>query len=649
MSEEPRPTSGADDPTDEPASTERDSARRAAHPAERLRRRGPVVALTLLFGLVAFAIGRCSAPDGAAPDEAHERVDDDGETIWTCAMHPQIRQSEPGQCPICGMDLIPVGELDEEEPSPTRITLTERARALARIRTTPVRRLDSDGAAVRLLGRVDHDETTLQTITAWIAGRIDRLHVDVTGERVRRGQVVATLYSPEVYAAQQDLIVAHRQLGRLQDATGLARSAARASLDAARQRLRLLGIPDAEIDRMASARSPNRHVAIRSPTHGTIIERLATEGVYVQTGAPLYRVSDLSRLWVQLEAYESDLPHLAVGQTVELEVEALPGEVFEGQVAFIDPVVDAQRRIARVRVAVSNPQRRLRPGMFVQATVRGRTDGDAADPLAIPASAPLFTGQRSVVYVEVPGADRPTYEARVVRLGPRAGDLYPIVSGLSEGERVVTQGAFALDADLQIRGGRSMMTIAGDEVSDAAAMDVSEEFRAGLRTVVEPYLRMQRRLAMDDVAGAKEAALEVLDAVNEFAPAEPSAAVQAWQPIAEQLRMHAQHAGRAETLEEVREPFEALSQQITLVLRRFGNPTSVPLGLARCPMAFGNRGAEWVQTGELIDNPYFGAAMQTCGSVEANVEPGAHLPVSPDTEPPAAGAPAVGTGHGAHR
>jgi Cu(I)/Ag(I) efflux system membrane fusion protein len=284
--------------------------------------------------------------------------------------------------------------------------------------------------------------------------------VSTTGERVKRGQVIATLYSPEVYNAHQDLIQARQQLERLQEgATPSARRAAEAALDAARDRLRLVGVPEVEVGVMERGGKPSERVRIRTPFGGTVIERLATQGSYVETGSGLYRVADLSTLWVQLDAYESDLPVLKPGQEVRLEVEALPGESFQGRVTFVDPIVDPQTRTARVRVEVKNRDGRLRPGMFVEANVQSDARGERGEeaPVVVPATAPLFTGRRSVIYVEVPGTDMPTYEARVVTVGPRMGELYPVLSGLQEGERVVIHGAFAIDADLQIRGGPSMM------------------------------------------------------------------------------------------------------------------------------------------------------------------------------------------------
>ncbi len=634
------------DPTHEP---ERSSAPDAS-PARvqrlraRVRRVAPWAGATLALALVAFALGRCS---GERDESSSASADASGtETVYTCVMHPQIRQSEPGRCPICGMDLVPVGSAEDTPLAATEVALTKRAATLARIRTTEVRRLSASGATAHLLGRVDYDESTLQSITTWIGGRIDRLHVRITGEQVRRGQVVATLYSPEVYAAEQDLITAKRQLARLTSGSAIAASSAAAALDGARQRLRLLGVPDTEIADIEDSTVPNRRISIRSPFAGTILERLATEGAYVQTGAPLYRVADLTRLWVQLDAYESDLANLEVGQTVELDVDALPAETFEGRVSFVDPVVDAQRRTARVRIEVSNPERKLRPGMFVEAVVHGRPGSDAAQPLVVPASAPLFTGRRSIVYIEVPDAPRPTYDARVVRLGPRVGDLYPVIAGLSEGERVVIEGAFTLDADLQIRGGHSMM-MSGDDTTPGPfdqAIETSASWRAGLRPVIAAYLELHERLADDDLAGANASARELASATAAFAPTEPTHAVEAWQALGRSIGMRAERASGADSLEAVRADFELVAQQVIALLRSLGNPMDVPLRLAFCPMASERRGAEWIQTSESIANPYFGRAMLTCGEIRQTVEPGGYLP-APTPADAVAPARAMAGGH----
>lgn len=422
----------------------------------------------LLVAAAGFALGRWGPTDRApeSTEPARPSADPERGDAWTCSMHPQIRTNEAGECPICGMDLVPVVVEESDARSSERVALSERARTMARIRTRKVHRLGSAEVERRLLGRVDYDERSLRTVTAWIGGRIERLHVSTTGERVKRGQVIATLYSPEVYNAHQDLIQARQQLTRLiEGATPSARRAAEAALEAARDRLRLLGVPSSEVRGMERSDRPSERVRIRTPFGGTVIERIATQGAYVSTGSGLYRVADLSTLWVQLDAYESDLAVLNAGQEVQLRVEALPGEVFRGRVTFVDPVVDPNTRTARVRIEVENDDRRLRPGMFVEASVRSGADEASVDaPLVVPATAPLFTGRRSLVYVEIDENETVFYEARVVTLGPKMGELYPVLSGLVEGEHVVVQGAFAIDADLQIRGGQSMMSQSGGNV-----------------------------------------------------------------------------------------------------------------------------------------------------------------------------------------
>ena len=579
-------------------------------------------------------------------------------------MHPQIRQHEPGKCPICGMDLIPVSHEDAFEGGGDdggRVVLSARARALAKMRTTPVRRQANVAGQLRLLGRFEPNETTFKSITAWTGGRIDRLLVNFTGERVRVGQVIATLYSPEVFAAHQDLILAKRQMERTSAPAGAerlsspesaassasgasaasaargagqgtARRAAAAALDAARERLRLLGVPDDALARMEGDERPTREVMIRTPFAGTVIERLATEGAYVTTGTPLYRVANLKTLWVQLDAYESDLSHLLVGQDVKIGVDAWPGETFEGKVTFIDPTINPVRRTAQVRVQVDNPDGRLRPGMFAEATVAAKGADDDPTPLVVPASAPLFTGRRALVYVEVQDDQDVAYEPRTVRLGPRLGEVYPVVAGLSEGERVVTRGAFALDADLQIRGGHSMMSSGDDEDEspwDGVVTLASDEKRQ-LVPVVEAYLAVQAALAADELTRAKAEAERLASATSRVRIARSKMGASVWSEIAKALHDHARQVATATNLEGAREGFEPLSGALIVLLARFGNPIDRAVRLAFCPMASGSDGAFWVQRGADIDNAYFGAMMRTCGEIREEVAPGRFLKLPDD-------------------
>ncbi len=582
-------------------------------------------AVLVIFGIMlgaAFCGGSqvANVPSGQADKHDHSNTDT---AMWTCSMHPQIRQAEPGQCPICGMDLIPVSTSSGEQGA-NQIELSERAQILAKVRTTEVRRQGDEGAQIRLLGRVEPNESTFRTVTAWTGGRIDRLHVNVTGSKVKAGQVIATLYSPEVFTAHQDLLTAKKQLAAMANGTEISKMASNASLEASRERLRLLGVPDNELARMEGQNKPTKAVAIRSPFSGTVMERMATEGAYVVTGTPLYRVANLGALWIQLDAYESDLPRLAVGQSVQIDVEAFSSEKFEGKITFIDPTVDAQRRTAKVRVEVPNTDGRLRPGMFAQAMVDGGSEKSA---LVIPASAALFTGRRSIVYVEVPGADRPTYEPRNVRLGPRLGDNYPVVAGLSAGERVVSRGAFVLDADLQIKGGASMMSAPDDREARQGddMVELSGAELAQLEPIVREYLSVQRALAGDDHAAAKEAAQLIMAGIAGVKFDKNAAAAKAFVKTSSPLAQHAKHVSMSKDIEEARLGFEGLSHAVMDVLRIFGNPLSFSVVLAHCPMALGTNGADWIQGGKVIDNSYFGESMRSCGDVVRVVDPGTHL------------------------
>lgn len=568
-----------------------------------------------LVVVVGLAFGAGTLVGGGDPVEhAHEAV-------WTCSMHPQIRAGEPGACPICGMDLVPVSGVGASTPG-DRVVLSERAKRLARLRTEPVRRQGDASAEIRLLGRVETDESTRRAVTSWVGGRIERLHVNTTGEQVRRGQGIATLYSPEVFAAHNDLLAAQKQVRALGESTGSAAAAARSALEAARTRLSLLGLPDEEIDRREAAEAPSRTVVIRSPFAGTVLERLATEGGYVETGAPLYRLADLGHLWIQLDAYAEDLSRIATQQEVAVQVEALPGASFDGRVAFVDPTVDPTRRTARVRVEVDNPDGRLRPGMFAEATVFTGT-GQVDAPLVVPASAPLFTGKRAVVYVEGMHEGTLAYAPRTVRLGPRLGEVYPVVAGLTEGERVVTRGAFALDADLQIQGGPSMMTQPDDDAESpwAEVVQLPAEEQARLAPVVRAYLEVQRALAEDDGSGAASASTQLLETV-----AGVRLEQDLWREMAAELRTHAGQVERAPTIEAARAGFEPLSGAVERLLRVFGNPLDAELHVAFCPMADDNRGARWVQQGVTIDNAYFGATMRRCGEIRSEIVPGGFLP-----------------------
>jgi Cu(I)/Ag(I) efflux system membrane fusion protein len=391
----------------------------------------------------------------AESDAGHKH---DAETIWTCSMHPQIQLPESGQCPICFMDLIEVvRESAEGQSSLRQISFDSRARKLAAVEVQAVRRGETK-TEIRMVGKVDYDETRVSTITSWVNGRIDKLFVDYTGSQVDRGQPMVKVYSPELLTAQAELIQSSEALKRTESSGNeIIRKTASRTLVASREKLRLLGLSDTQLAAIEQQGQPTDHITLTAPQSGIVIKKDVNEGMYVKTGSPIYTLADLGRVWVVLEAYESDIEGIRLGQQVRFSVESYPGTPFQGEVAYIDPLVNSATRTVRVRLNVDNGDAKLKPGMFVRAVSSANEAVDPGQrPLLIPASAPLVTGKRALVYVQKP--DEPgVYVGKEVVLGARQGDFYQVKHGLQEGELVVTRGNFKIDSAIQLQAGPSMM------------------------------------------------------------------------------------------------------------------------------------------------------------------------------------------------
>ena len=451
----------------------------------------------LLHGMLSGGPTQEAAADPEAGSGAAEAVADPA--FWTCSMDPQIRNDGPGLCPICGMDLIAAAAGDNLGPRQVRLSAS--AQALADIRTvTAVKQ--PIGREVRLTGRIAYDMERVAVVSNWMPGRLERLFVNATGVQVHGGDHLVELYNPELTTAEQELLDAQEALLALdEDTTPARRDIAKSRVTAAKQALLELGLSENEIMEVLFTGTTREKLTIYSPIKGIVTEQHVKEGEYVEVGTDLYTISDLSEVWVVLDAYETDLAWLRFGQVVSFEAAAYPGRRFAGRIASIDPVLDRRTNTARVRVNVANEELLLMPGMFVRASVtttlsgsgmpldtslKGKwmcpmhpevladehgycpkcemdlmqvealgfvVDADDEPPLVVPASAVLITGKRAVLYVRLPQREgeedkAPIFEGRVVQLGPRAGDAYVIVAGLEEGEEVVVSGAFRIDSEL---------------------------------------------------------------------------------------------------------------------------------------------------------------------------------------------------------
>lgn len=587
-----------------------------------------VAVTAFVLGAMIFGGG---APTAHSDDSGQNRAPE--AEVWTCSMHPQIKLPKPGKCPICFMDLIPLRTGAQSDLQPRQLKLSETAKQLAQIQTAPVVR-GSATSNLRLLGKLAYDETRLAKITARVAGRIDELSVDFTGQSVRRGEAVASIYSPDLLSAQQELLQARATVEKLEHSESqVLRETAAANLKSAREKLRLWGFGDEQIEAVGRSGRASDHLTIISPQAGIVVEKMVQEGQYVETGMPLYNVADLSRLWVQIEAYESDLPHLRVGDKLVFTTAGYPGEKFDATISFVSPVVDPMTRTALVRAAIDNTRGGLKPEMYVTAELEASTT--AADQLLIPATAPLLTGRRAVVYVEMPSTEGVLYEGREVELGAKSGSYYVVRSGLSEGEMVVTNGAFKLDSELQIQAQPSMMAPEG-QASPAAhdhgaaaksaptkTVSISHEVQAALTPVYATYFEVQMALANDNLDASKAAAKKLEQANQAVAMGlfRDDAHV-AWMKLTTTVAKEAGRLAAAESFETARDAFFFLSDAMIELHKQFGHAEARNYYLTFCPMARDGEGAYWLQTVDTVWNSFYGDQMLRCGEIKDTLEPG---------------------------
>ncbi len=418
----------------------------------------------------------------------HEHSEKDA--TYVCPMMCIPPRSVPGNCPICGMELVPAFGVDTDNHMP-RLKLSEEAIQLAEIETAPAERRFAT-AAVRLFGRIDYDPAHVTKLTAFMPGVIDRVYVKRAGQFVRWGDPLFDLYSSDLLETQQQLVEVMRYVPSFMafqaglphaarempvqerassgDTSGPEAEAALKKLAAIRHKLRILGLPKRDIDELMKKGEATGIATIYSSVYGQVIDQQAFEGTFVNTGTPIFTIGDPNYVWVKLDAYESDYPWLRKGQDVVFETDAYPGETFAAKVVYIDPVFNNATRTFTLGALSPETGGKLKAGMLVRATIHARltADGNVAGedediakaPLVIPASAPLITGKRAVVYVKS-SREAGRFEGREIVLGPRAGNYYLVLAGVNEGDLVVKNGNFKIDSALQIQARPSLMSVQG--------------------------------------------------------------------------------------------------------------------------------------------------------------------------------------------
>ncbi|TCP24305.1 Cu(I)/Ag(I) efflux system membrane fusion protein [Tenacibaculum skagerrakense] len=553
--------------------------------------------------LVGLFLGWLLFGNSSDKEVAHEHSEkSDVKQMWTCSMHPQIMQPEAGDCPICGMDLIPAAS-GSEGLAADQFKLTENAMALANVQTTVIGDSLEEGNTITLSGKIVENEETNLVQASYFQGRIERLYINSTGEKITNGQLLATIYAPELIKAQQELLTAS-SLKESQPAL----------YEAVRKKLKLWKLSDAQIKQIESSKKIKENFPIYATVSGVVIQKIVAQGDYVKQGEPLLKVSNLSTVWANFDIYENQIGSLKKGQEIMVSTNAFPNEVFKSKIAFIDPVMNPSTRTTSVRVELSNKDSKFKPGMFVigKADVH-KTDNDKE--LSIPASAVLWTGKRSIVYVKVK-SDAPVFEMREVVLGNRVGDNYIIVSGINSGEEVVTNGTFTIDASAQLAGKKSMMN---HSKSTADVFEVSSMFKDQLQKVYNNYIVLKDNLITSNSATAKLDAEKLKKSLEDIDMKllTDAKAHEKWMILYKTLKSKSTLIAKTSDIKEQRREFKPLSNHLIAAVESFGiTETTYKL---YCPMADSDKGGFWLSKEAKVLNPYFGDMMLKCGEIKETI------------------------------
>jgi Cu(I)/Ag(I) efflux system membrane fusion protein len=581
-----------------------------------------ILAAGLLLGWLFF--GNSSNKEIA---HNHETITETNQ-MWTCSMHPQIMQPETGDCPICGMDLIPV-ESSSEGLLADQFKLAENAMALANIQTSIVGNGKSEDNTIKLSGKIAENEEANAVQVSYFSGRLELLNVSFTGEKVRKGQLLATIYSPELYAAQQELITA----ASIKDSQP-------ALYRAVRNKLKLWKLSESQINQIETSGKVKENVPVYATVSGTVSEKLVEQGDYIKQGQPLFKIANLSTVWANFDVYENQIDLFKKGQEVSITTNAYDNKKLKGIVDFIDPVLDTSTRTVKLRVVLNNKEEAFKPGMFVEAKIKGIISNNE-HVLAIPSSAVLWTGKRSVVYIKLDSKES-VFQMRDIILGHKIGDNYEVLEGLNNGDEIVTNGTFTVDAAAQLQGKKSMMNrdgrkgITGHEgplgmetttsvnnekpFNMNERVNISKDFQNQLKLVFNDYIHLKDALVKDDSKKVQSESKRLLAnlSIVDMKQLENNEAHNHWMSLEKEIKIAVTSMSKTSKIAAQRIYFKNLSSYLTNAIEVFGINEKVYHQF--CPMADDNNGAYWLSKEEKVINPYFGDTMLTCGEVKQVIE-----------------------------
>jgi len=556
-----------------------------------------------------------------------------GESVWTCSMHPQIRQNEPGSCPICAMDLIPL-EIEADDTNPMAIKMTSTAMQLAEIETIIVAK-SGVSKNIRLYGKIAADERLVYSQSSHIPGRIEKLLINFTGEFVKKGQTIGYIYSPDLVTAQEELFEAEK-INNSQPAL----------FTAAREKLKNWKLNDQQIDRIISSGKAQQNFAIMADVSGYVTQKSVNLGDYITKGTTIYEIVDLSKVWAMFDVYENDMSWVKTGSKIEFSLRALPGQTFEAKVSYIDPVIDPKTRVTKARIELNNSDLKFKPEMFVSGKLASELSSNEQK-IAVPKSAIMWTGTRSVVYVKSNSEQGVSFMLREVTLGLALGDQYVVEKGLEEGDEIAINGTFNIDAAAQLAGKPSMMNPEGGVVmtghnhggmsADKKGMNItsntletknkeiqlvaiSSNTKEALKPLFISYFEFKDALVTDDFPLAKKAGKNMSQSLSKINMSLfTGESHDVWMKYSNEIKSALQHIEHFTSIEELRTSFQLISENIIYLGNSF-NPIEETLFVQHCPMANSNKGAYWMSMEKDIKNPYFGQGMLTCGEVKSTIK-----------------------------
>ncbi len=559
-----------------------------------------ILGIGLLLGWFLFGGGTIENTEHKHSEEKTE--------IWTCSMHPQIKLQEPGDCPMCGMDLIPLDP--NASNNPLVIEMTEDAIRLMNIETTVVGINTSKKGTLRISGKIISDETTTASIVSHIPGRIEKLYVAFTGEKIRKGQIIAKIYSPNLITAQKELIE-----------TAKIKKVNPKLYEAALNKLKYWKITDQQIEEILRSKKVKESFGIYAEHSGIVTNKRVSVGDHLMEGGILFDIQNLDRLWVEFDVYEADLQLVNIGDEVLFTTPSLPNEQFSAKISFIDPVINPRTRSASIRVEISNAKHQLKPEMFANGEIL--KEGSLNSQITVPKTAVMWTGTRSVVYVQQKNVSIPSFEFREITIGGSTEESYIITNGIAIGDEVVTKGAFVIDASAQLNNQSSMMNrlVDGAETAEETPnykSSTPEKFTKQLNELILTYFNLKDELVASDVNTTKKFSeklnknLENIDMTLLKGEAHVY-----WMKQMQLIQKYGEKITFSDDIDKQRTNFELLSTAIINSSKAFGIETNA--FVLYCPMAFENEGAFWLSKESSITNPYFGDEMLTCGTVKDSI------------------------------